>query len=168
MPRPTPDLEAHQVAEILTYLHSLRPRLKHLPPEEIAHFKQCLKGRRPGTELEDYAGTALFYPVAVPLYAQKTPMTMGELSKAFGVPLSTATRMVDWMVKQSYAERLSDPEDRRIVRVSLTKMGRELYEAINLMLGRRLEKLLRRLTAEEREQFVSLLRKIVEIIETEE
>jgi len=46
------------------------------------------------------------------------------------VPFSTATRMVDWFVDNGYAQRLPDPEDRRVVRVALTDSGRELYQTI--------------------------------------
>ncbi len=52
---------------------------------------------------------------------------MGKLSEAAGVPPSTATRMVDWLVEGGYAERFANLEDRRIARVGLTETGRELY-----------------------------------------
>lgn len=53
-------------------------------------------------------------------------LTMNALSEAIGVAGSTATRMADQLVKKGLAARRRDPEDRRIVRVALTKRGQAL------------------------------------------
>lgn len=50
---------------------------------------------------------------------------MNSLSEAIGVAGSTATRMVDQLARKGLVERISDPEDRRIVRVRLTQAGKE-------------------------------------------
>ena len=73
--------------------------------------------------------------------------------------------MVDWLVESGYAVRLDDPEDRRIVLVSLTEAGRELYRAIDDYIRQQVERVLRQFTAEEREELVRLLRKAVKVLE---
>ena len=170
MPKPTPTLEqdAHQVAEILQFLQRLKPQPRNAPPEELSRIKRRLSRSHAEAELEDLTAPTIFYPIAVPLYRQKQPMAMGELGKALDVPQSTATRMVDWLVMHDYAERLPDPTDRRVVRVALTKSGRELYQAINEMVGRRMARILRRLTRAERKQLITLLHRVVEIMEEED
>jgi DNA-binding MarR family transcriptional regulator len=86
---------------------------------------------------------------------------MGELSDALSVPLSTATRMVDWLVKNGYAQRLPDPEDRRIVRVTLTSNGRKIYKAIESYIEQRFEQILSCLTVEEQGTLYTLLSRVM-------
>ena len=86
---------------------------------------------------------------------------MGELSDALSVPLGTATRIADWLVKNGYIQRLNDSEDRRVVRVALTDSGRGLFEAIDRYIRQRLYKVLSCLTEEEMETFLSLVGKVV-------
>ena len=51
---------------------------------------------------------------------------MGDLSRILGVPFSTSTRTADWLVNNGYVQRLTDPNDRRLVCVELTEAGKEL------------------------------------------
>ena len=90
---------------------------------------------------------------------------MGDLSRILGVPFSTVTRTVDWLVNNSYMQRLPDPEYRRVVRVELTAAGRELYGAINDLLLESAEYLLHDFSLEERKEFGRLLGKLVDKLE---
>ena len=51
--------------------------------------------------------------------------TMGKLSEKLGVRQNALTQAADRLVNHALAERLSDPNDRRIVRLRLTDQGRE-------------------------------------------
>jgi DNA-binding MarR family transcriptional regulator len=86
---------------------------------------------------------------------------MGDLSRALNVPLSSATRVVDLLVKSSCVERLADPDDRRVVRVALTETGAAISRAVNSAIQRRAERMLRPFTPPERETLIVLLRKLV-------
>jgi DNA-binding MarR family transcriptional regulator len=68
-------------------------------------------------------------------------MSMGELSTALSVPLSTATRVVDLLVEEGYIQRSNDPDDRRIVRVSFTERGQELYKLMDGYITARVRKI---------------------------
>jgi DNA-binding MarR family transcriptional regulator len=107
----------------------------------------------------------LLHTVAVALTSQPEPVSMGELSRFLDVPLSTATRMMDWLVKSGYAERLPDPQDRRVVRVGLTQNGRQIYQGVNAMMRAQVEKWLRNFTREECQIMTALLKRLVETIE---
>lgn len=52
-------------------------------------------------------------------------ISMNDLSLAMKLAISTMTRMIDQLVLKHMVERQADPEDRRVVRVRLTKLGRE-------------------------------------------
>ncbi len=164
MSEPFLALHTDQITEIVRYFLRLRPRLQMVLPEDLARAKARLyKLHAEGkTRKGDHI---LLYGIGIILARQREPLTMGELSKALAVPLSTATRIVDWLVEAGYARRLPDPEDRRIVRVALTEAGQQLYKTIDEFLKQRVEQVLRRFTPEERESLVVLLRKLVEALE---
>jgi len=86
--------------------------------------------------------------------------TMKELSEASRVPKSTMTRIVDHWVRQGFAERVYDPEDRRIVRVTLTDRGRELRDIMLTYLERRVDSLLSPLSDADQATLVTLLMRI--------
>jgi DNA-binding MarR family transcriptional regulator len=109
----------------------------------------------------------LFHKIGLVLANAQEPVSMGEVSRALEVPLSTATRLMDWLVKNDYAHRLPDPEDRRIVRMALTDEGRKLYQTINQYMLERLERVMRHFSPEERESILALLRKLYVVLEEE-
>ena len=86
---------------------------------------------------------------------------MGEFSNALSVPLSTATRIADWLVDNGYIERLPDSDDRRVVRISLTDTGKELFKAIDRYIRQRMQQILSSLTAEEKTILLTLVSKVV-------
>jgi DNA-binding MarR family transcriptional regulator len=74
---------------------------------------------------------------------------MSELGRAVSVSLSTATRMAKVLVDNGYAERLSDPRDGRLVRLTLTDYGKNVHDVIERFLLQNIRKNLDYLTAEE-------------------
>ena len=91
-------------------------------------------------------------------------MTMGEISDALHVPLSSATRMVDVLVEQGYAERLPDPHDRRVVRVAPTENGKQVYELFQQYFGERMYEFLGHFSAAERRQLLKLFAKTLTVL----
>jgi DNA-binding MarR family transcriptional regulator len=101
------------------------------------------------------------------LKSSETPPTMGELSAELGLPLSSATRMADALVRAKFVERCDDPHDRRVVRLCITKAGNQfMHMAMSFMKGR-IAQLLNRFTAEEQAQLLHLMNKLVDSIEAE-
>ena len=129
-------------------------------PEELARVQDRLDDMYPRDRAKLAATYDLFYRTSHHLY-RKSSLTMGELSRALSAPLSTATGMVDWLVDNGYAQRLPDPEDRRIVRVALTDDGRKLHETIESYLGRRVQQMFSCLTDDERDTLFAIIRKVV-------
>ena len=81
------------------------------------------------------------------------------------MPFSTATRTADWLVKNCYLHRLADPEDRRVVRVELTALGKELYRSMNDLFVESAEQFLHDFSLEERKELGRLLGKLVDNLE---
>jgi DNA-binding MarR family transcriptional regulator len=143
-------------------LANLKERISIQLPEHL----QPLKDRIPQVESHQQRDYNLFLSISDLLYAHNT-LSMSELSEALSVPPNTATRMMDWLVANDYAERLPDPKDRRVVRVRLTSTGRELHEAILSFQQGVLDTALQGLTKKERQTLLRLLQKIARSVSQE-
>ncbi len=152
----TADKTADQFIELIQKFICLRPRM--VPPEHIVKFKkkmEALKGS--GYSSEDHA---FVFRVLILLTQSEEPLTMSKLSAELNLPLSSATRIVDWLVRGDMVERVPDPHDRRVVRVSISKNGRTMYETGLEHNKKRLGTLLKDFTAEEQAQLLYLMNKL--------
>ncbi len=158
------DLETAEFAEILHRLFAIRSRIQILLPEKIAKARDRLAETHPGGKNSLTYDYALLQQVARTLTVQDRSTSMGELSRALDVPLSSATRIVDWLEESGFVSRLPDPNDRRVVRVALTEEGHSVYKAAEAMFRHRLESWLGRFPPDERRSLIILLGKLVDII----
>ena len=159
--------QAGEFAEIIQSLMAMRPRLKVMLPEDLIRLKTQLSQSYPEGNMVTKADHNLLYNIGAILSHQEEPITMGELSRTLDVPLSTATRIVDWLVTNNFVERRSDPADRRIVHVRLTETGQTMFRLTNDYIRARVEKLLGCFTREESTTFIALFRKLVRALEDE-
>ncbi|MEP7284984.1 MAG: MarR family transcriptional regulator [Chloroflexota bacterium] len=156
------DGEIDEILKLVIAMGRYRQHIMATLPEEITRMKRQLSTQIAAKELRHGSITPdHFYRISMAILSQyKELMPMGELSKALDVPLSTATRIVDGLVQSGVAERLADPQDRRVVRVTLTEEGRSLHELLNNHMREHIDQLLSTFTSEERKTFVTLLGKI--------
>lgn len=91
-------------------------------------------------------------------------MTMNALSEWMSLATSTMTRIVDNLVRDGYLERTQDPQDRRVVRVSLTEKGGQLYQAIKEIYHGYHRKIVECIPEEELHQVVESLTMLIEAI----
>lgn len=148
-----------ELTRVVQRFLSLKARLKAVLPEDIANMKAQLGESHLGSKAD------LLYHFGVILSLQQEPITMGELSRALDVPLSTATRLVDWLETNNYAVRLASPDDRRIVLVALTEAGQGICRTITDHIRKRVEQLLLRLSPDERESLVGIMHKLLMVME---
>ncbi|HLO34215.1 MAG TPA: MarR family transcriptional regulator [Anaerolineales bacterium] len=151
---------AEQFIELIQKYISLRPKL--ILPEHVIEFKKKMASfRSSGYSSEDHA---FVFRILMLLSQNAEPITMGELSSELNVPMSTATRIVDGLVRGGMAERVNDSNDRRIVRVGMSRNGRELYETGIAYNKQRIAKLLKTFTAEEQTQLLKLMNKLFDAL----
>jgi DNA-binding MarR family transcriptional regulator len=86
------------------------------------------------------------------------PSRMGSIASAIGVALSTATGIVDHLVRKGLVLRDADPQDRRLVICKLSPEGQELANRLWTWGQSQIEQLLESLTEEQ-------LRKAAEVTE---
>lgn len=151
---------ADQVTTLVQGFVQIWNKFEAMSYDELAKTESRFEGISSGNEPHPHANYELFYRVSSCIH-QKHNLTMGELSSALSVPLSTATRIVDWLVAGGYVQRLPDPKDRRVVRVVLSNIGKELHQAIESYTGKRVQQILSCLTAEEQAALFALFHKIV-------
>ena len=156
------DVRTDEILDFLLELIRYRRRIMAALPTELARQRERLDKLYPADGPKRLADKDLFYRVGMILSRRNASLTMGELSRALEVPLSTATRIVDGLVDGGLAERVADPDDRRVVRVTLSHEGRDLYQAIGEHLRQCIDQLLGRFTLEERDQLMALLRKAMD------
>ncbi|MDH3711295.1 MAG: MarR family transcriptional regulator [Cyclobacteriaceae bacterium] len=82
---------------------------------------------------------------------------MREVATYCEVPLSTATWCVDKLVEKKYLKRVNSQEDRRIVKVSLTKKGQGVFELFQSKKYEMGERMLGNLSKERQEAFIETL-----------
>lgn len=158
--------QVQELRQVWDALIEIQPRLHATMPADIARARSRLEeihaettGKAPHEER-----LFLLYRMGLLLGDQTDALSMGQIGEALGVPLSTATRLVDWLVESGYVERLPHPSDRRVVRVALTESGSRLYATFNEYFNRRVEQFLRHFTPDEREQLVAMARKTVHVL----
>jgi len=151
---------AEQFIDLVQRYIRLRPKLIH--PEHVVQFKKKMASlKNSGYSSEDHE---FLFRIFALLSQNQEPVTMSELSSTLNVPMSTATRIVDGLVKNDMAERVHDSNDRRIVRVGMSRNGRELYEMGMAYNKQRIAKLLKDFTAEEQEQLLKLMNKLFDAL----
>ncbi len=152
-----------QFMELIQKYMSLRSKL--IPPEHIVQFKKKMEAlKTSGYQAGDYA---FILRILMLLSQSAEPLTMSELSSQLDVPMSTATRIVDGLVRGGMVERVNDPNDRRVVRVGMSKKGSEFYETGMKFGKQRITNLLKNFTAEEQTQLLNLMSKLFDALSNE-
>lgn len=95
---------------------------------------------------------------------KKGTMTMNALSEWMSLATSTMTRIVDNLVRDGYVEREQDPQDRRVVQVSLTEKGAQLFQAIKEIYREYHRKIVENIPAGELHRVVESLTMLIEAI----
>ena len=134
-------------------------RFEQLIHDELARTQEPLVYRNSNHSENLYGNFGMFYRVSSTMYPDKS-LSMGELSSALSMPLSTATRVANWMVDNELIQRSPDPEDRRVVRVSLTDNGKHIHGIIENYAGLRLKEILSCLTADEQTMLFALIGRV--------
>ena len=90
------------------------------------------------------------------------------LAKERGISPPTATGLIDRLVRAGYVKRGSDPEDRRVVMVSLTGKGKSSVQDFLSTVRNRWKNILVHLTPKEQQQYLNILKKIVAVLSGKE
>ncbi|MBR6879796.1 MAG: MarR family transcriptional regulator [Clostridiales bacterium] len=93
--------------------------------------------------------------------------TMTETASLLGITIGTLTVSIDRLVKKGYVERRRDENDRRIVRISLTRNGKlaaRIHGKFHYVLARHI---LEPYSREEKDLLLKMVKDVDEYIETQ-
>lgn len=90
-----------------------------------------------------------------------------KLSKAMGVSAPSITGIVDRLVRTNYIKRIPDKKDRRVINLILTGKGQKEIKALRDRMRNRWKSILFELDPQDREVYLSLMKKILVILEKE-
>ncbi len=92
-------------------------------------------------------------------------ISQGEIGRLYGVDPSRVTRLAKQLEGEGLIERTRDPEDNRVVRMSLTSEGRQAYEIATERSEAFRSRVRRALNEEEHKELRRLLGKLTEAME---
>lgn len=90
------------------------------------------------------------------------PQNMSSLASHLRIPLTTATSMVDRLVKKKFVVRKAVKDDRRVVLIDLQTEGLKLHKMAKKTQLSQVEQMLAHLNPSEKNQFLFILSKIVD------
>lgn len=91
---------------------------------------------------------------------KNTEISISELANNLSLDKSTISRTVDGLVNISLVDRIIPKENRRKALLNLTKSGEEVCNTINFTNDTYIENVLKDFNAEEKEEFLRLLKKL--------
>lgn len=93
-------------------------------------------------------------------------VTMTDLVEYINVPMSTATGIIDRLVRKGYIERRRSETDRRIVVLRLTEEGLCLVKSLKELIYKYLDMLLKDLTEEEKQFAAHIAMKLIKNLQS--
>lgn len=93
-------------------------------------------------------------------------LIMSSLAEKLGIPMSTATGIVDRLVREGYILRQRSDSDRRIVSLSLAVRGKEALATMKQTIDRYIERANAALSEEERGQLIRIVLKLLSVFQS--
>ncbi len=88
-----------------------------------------------------------------------------DIAKAAGLSPGAVTQVCDELVRMGYVERSRSTDDRRVVYITITDSGRAKIDEIRKLRIQQADAILRQLGQSDAEEFVRIVKRIVEIVE---
>jgi len=98
------------------------------------------------------------------LLASEQGLRMSAIAEALGVTQSTATRLVEPLVKQQRVKRVRAPDDGRSVLITLTDEGRQSADELSSLSQRWSEGILQRIPTDQQQAVIDALETVIEAV----
>lgn len=98
--------------------------------------------------------------VTLDFLSQHRRSTVSEIAKTLAIQPSSASVLVDRLIRAKMLRRDRDSKDRRVVWVTATPTGRKVVSEIKRQKRRSLQAIFKPLGARERAQYLSVMRKV--------
>jgi len=91
---------------------------------------------------------------------------MGDIAEHFSTTMPTATALINKLIEAKLAKREDDPNDRRVVRINLTKSGEKLLDEATKQRTEKMNKLLSYLPEQDKLNLLRILNILAQKSET--
>ena len=108
-------------------------------------------------ELEEFTNGEFLLLKSIAIYGHKK---ISEIAKELCVSMPYVTSLADKMLERGYIERTQSREDRRIIVIKLTARGKKVYNKLDAIVHKYLEKKFNKLTISELQAFEKILQKV--------
>lgn len=123
-----------------------------------AHWQQTVEGHKPSE-------MTLLICIAKRLDVTEIGLKVSEISRFLRLSPPTVTQLINSLEAKGMVERMSDPSDRRVVRIKLTERGTAVTQRAKSHMDATLNKLVDYLGEDESNQLADLLLKMQAFIE---
>ena len=108
-------------------VHRMEPNLETVNDYLVSDFNDILtieESELKKSQFNDLSITEMHTIEAIGMYKKKTS---SEVAKELSITVGTLTVAINNLVKKGYVERLRSEDDRRVVKLGLTKKGKLLF-----------------------------------------
>lgn len=136
------------------------------PSDDLLRLARVIQHALRVTDTPSWCAVDLTMPQLKALLLADSPAgaSHGEIARALGVGLSTVTGVVDRLVEHGFVERHTDPDDRRLSRVRITRAGSDLLDGLWAARRERLDQAFRGLSPTDRTAFQTALRNLADLL----
>ncbi len=110
------------------------------------------------SHLNNLAQLSMLQMQALVFLNQNKNTSMGDIADYFHIELSSATSLLNKLCEQKLVERHEDPEDRRLVMITLTHKGKSLLKQVINERRKIMEKMLSYLSVKEKTELLHILK----------
>lgn len=114
------------------------------------------------SQFNDLSITEMHTIEAIGMYKKKTTT---EVAKELQITVGTLTTAINRLVKKGYVERLRSEDDRRVVKLSLTKQGKLLFRVHQYFHGQMIKNVLKDMSPEEEAILLKALKNLHDFLQ---
>ncbi|HVZ67660.1 MAG TPA: MarR family winged helix-turn-helix transcriptional regulator [Patescibacteria group bacterium] len=104
---------------------------------------------------------------ALNLVKDQHETAISDISKSLQLSKSSATQLIERLVKLGLVKRISDPEDRRIIRLEITKNGDAELHKLRLKLINKMKRVFSKIPAKDIRELIRIHTNLIETLKTE-
>lgn len=93
---------------------------------------------------------------------------VSDLANFLKLSKSSTTQLVERLVKVGFVKRIHDKEDRRIVRLNITKDGEKEFEVLKNKMMEKMQKILSRIPAKDLHELIRIHTNLIETLKKEQ
>ena len=102
--------------------------------------------------------------VSLSLIESSKYLRMKDIAKGLSITLPAATGMIERLYKMGMVKRVADENDRRVIKILLTKKGKDILKKIQLRKKQMFESIFNRLSEEDRFNYIKIIKEIKNIV----